>query len=244
MTFTYADVDGSDDPVGAAGWMDTFGAWPAVRAYKARTVELLHGCAPVVDVGCGVGDDARAIGAIGLDPSGTMLDAARRRGGEYLRGAVHALPLRSDRVGAVRTDRVLQHVPDPHGALGELARVLRPGGLAVLAEPDQATLAIDGTDPALTPAIVHYRATEGIRNGFLAGELADRLLALGFHDVDREAHRIEIRDPALSLGVVSWPWKLAERGEWSEDEANRFLHSLASPEFCYSFDVVITWGRK
>ena len=53
---------------------------------------------------------------------------------------------------------MLQHVTDPDGALAELVRVLRSGGLAVFAEPDQATLTIDGCDPDLTPAIVQYSA--------------------------------------------------------------------------------------
>src|SRR5438477_303443 len=149
--------------------MDVFAQWPAVQAYKARTAELLAGVAPVLDIGCGVGDDVRAIGAIGIDPSATMLAEARRRGGAFVRGEVLSLPFASGHVGGVRTDRVLQHVPDPDRALLELMRVLRPGGLVVLAEPDQGTLTIDGADPELTPAIVRFRATVGIRNGFLAG---------------------------------------------------------------------------
>jgi SAM-dependent methyltransferase len=244
LTFTYADVDGSEDPIGAARWMDRFAAWPAVRAYKARTAGLLAGVAPVVDVGCGVGDDARTIGAIGLDPSITMLTEARARGGAFVRGGVHALPFGPGVLGGVRTDRVLQHVEDPDAALAELARVMRPGGVAVLAEPDQATLTIDGCDAELTPAIVRFRATVGIRNGFLAGELDGRLRDLGFHDVERESHTIEIRDPERSLGLPSWPQMLVERGEWSAEEARRFEASIGGPDYRYAFDIVLTWGRR
>jgi len=244
VTFTYADVDGSEDPVGAARWMDTFAEWPAVRAYKARTAVLLAGSAPVVDVGCGVGDDARALRAIGLDPSVTMLTQARARGGVFVRGSVYALPFRAGVLGGVRTDRVLQHVHDPDGALDELVRVLRPGGLAVLAEPDQGTLTIDGCDPELTPDIVHFRATVGIRNGFLAGELDRRLLALGFTDVERESYTIEIRDPTRSLGLPSWPQRLVERGEWTPEQARRFEASIGGPDYRYAFDIVVTWGRR
>ena len=243
MSFTYADVDSSGDPAGAAAWMDVFAAWPAVRAYKARTVELLAGASAVLDVGCGVGDDARALGAIGVDPSMTMLTEARRRGGAFVRGDVHSLPIAAGSVGGVRTDRVLQHVADPDRALDELTRVLRPGGLAVLAEPDQSTLVIKGTDAELTPAIVQFRATVGIRNGFLAGELAGRLSALGFRDVERESFRIDIDDPKRALGLPSWPAILVERGEWTAEEARRFTASIG-PRFCYSFDVVATSGRK
>lgn len=244
MSFTYANVDGSNDPAGAVEWMDRFAEWPVVRAYKARTAELLAGCGTVVDVGCGVGDDARVIGAIGVDPSIAMLTVARSRGGVFVRGGVQTLPFASGAVGGVRTDRMLQHVADPEGALRELGRVLRPGGAVVLAEPDQGTLTIDGCDPELTPAIVRFRATAGVRNGFLAGELVARLRHLGFGDVERESFRLEIRDPARALGLPSWPAMLVERGEWTPEQARRFERSIDSPEFAYAFDIVVTWGRR
>ena len=244
MSFTYGDVDRSDDPAGAAAWMDVFAAWPAVRAYKERTLELLFGGSPILDVGCGVGDDTRALGAIGLDPSMTMLAEARRRGGTFARGDVHSLPFATAALGGVRTDRVLQHVADPDRAIDELARVLRPGGRTVLAEPDQSTLVIEGTDADLTPAVVRFRAEVGIRHGFLAGQLADRLTALGFRDVERESFRIDIDDPKRALGVTSWPAMLVERGEWTKQEARRFERSLGSSHFRYSFDIVVTWGTR
>jgi SAM-dependent methyltransferase len=243
VSFTYSDVDASGDPVGAASWMDVFGAWPAVRAYKERTVDLLRGCAPTVDVGCGVGDDVRALGAIGIDPSMTMLTEARRRGGAFVRGDVHGLPVADGSLAGIRSDRVLQHVADPDHALDEFARALGPSGVVVLAEPDQSTLVIDGTDVQLTPDIVRFRATVGIRHGFLAGQLADRIAALGFRDVNRESFRIDIDDPTRALGLPSWPAMLVERGEWTPDDAQRFVASIG-PGFRYSFDVVVTSGRK
>jgi SAM-dependent methyltransferase len=205
---------------------------------------LLAGHSRVVDVGCGVGEDARALGAIGLDPSMTMLAEARRRGGTFARGDVHSLPFAKAALGGVRTDRVLQHVADPDRAIDELARVLRPGGRAVLAEPDQSTLIIEGTDAELTPAVVRFRAEVGIRHGFLAGELADRLNALGFRDVERESFRIDIDDPKRALGLPSWPAMLVERGEWTDDQAERFARSIDIASFRYSFDIVVTWGTR
>lgn len=133
MSFTYADVDGATTP-----------SRPST----------------VLDIGCGVGDDARALGAIGLDPSMTMLTEARKRGGAFVRGDVLSLPIpiAARVLGGVRTDRVLQHVADPDSALDELARVLRRGGVVVLAEPDQSTLVIEGTDSELTPAMLVERS--------------------------------------------------------------------------------------
>jgi SAM-dependent methyltransferase len=222
--------------------MDEMAAWPSVRAYKDHTLALLRDVAPTVDVGCGVGNDARALGAIGIDPSLTMVTEARRRGGAYARGDVLALPFASGSLGGLRTDRVLQHVPDPADALAEIARVLRVGGVAVLAEPDQGTLRIDGTNPELTPAIVRFRVGS-INNARLGGELADRLAAVGFTEVGHESFPIELRDHTLAFGLPTWPSMLVARGEWTEEDARQFTDSIG-PDFLYRFDVVVTWGRR
>ena len=243
MSSTYGDVDRSGDPAGAAAWMDEMATWPAVQAYKDRTVELLADISPLLDVGCGVGTDARALGAVGIDPSFTMTREALRRGGVFLRGDVLALPVASGALGGVRTDRVLQHVDDATDALSELSRVLRPGGRAVLAEPDQTTLVIDGPDAELTPAILAFRKAS-INHASLGGELAHRLRSMGYTDIAREPFPIEILDPALAFGLPSWPGILVERGHWTRGEAQRFTHSLDPASFRYCFDIVVTTGLR
>jgi ubiquinone/menaquinone biosynthesis C-methylase UbiE len=47
----------------------------------------------------------------------------------------------------VRTERILIHVTQPGEALGELARVTRPGARVVLVEPDHRRLALDTETP-------------------------------------------------------------------------------------------------
>jgi SAM-dependent methyltransferase len=98
-----------------------------------------------LDVGCGPGNVtaslARAAGpdalVLGVDISEPMLArAVRAEAGPqigFLRADAQQLPLRDESVDAVISVAVLQLIPDPVAALGEMARVLRPGGrLAVM----------------------------------------------------------------------------------------------------------------
>lgn len=100
-----------------------------------------------LDIGCGPGSItaslARAVGAdglaLGVDVSEPMLaravriDAGPQVG--FLRADAQRLPLRDDTVDAVISIAALQLIPDPVAALGEMGRVLKPGGRLVLMVP-------------------------------------------------------------------------------------------------------------
>ena len=88
MSTTYSNVDGSANPDHAVTDQERVDSWPQIQAYKRRTYELLVGMSPVLDVGCGPGLDAVALGkrAIGLDPSDVMCSRSRSRGCDVIRG--------------------------------------------------------------------------------------------------------------------------------------------------------------
>jgi SAM-dependent methyltransferase len=67
-----------------------------------------------------------------------MADADEIRPGTFvatLRGDATALPFRDHAFDAVITSEVLEHVPDDTGALAEVHRVLRPGGILAATVP-------------------------------------------------------------------------------------------------------------
>lgn len=127
--------------------------WDALRKVwsddllRARAVaQLVPAGLRAVDVGTGTGVFALELARLGLrvvavDRSSRMLEAARSRieaAGETdieLRaGDASALPLADGEVDAAFAHMVLQYLAAPGDALREMARVVRPGGLVVVAD--------------------------------------------------------------------------------------------------------------
>jgi SAM-dependent methyltransferase len=135
------EIAGADDPWERhAGWWQegfTDGADPE---YEEQILPLaaqwLRGAARVLDVGTGEGQVARlaaregAAVVAGVDPTWAQLTVARERGGGpvYARGAAAALPCRDGAFDAVVACLVFEHIEEYRAAIGEVARVLRPGG--------------------------------------------------------------------------------------------------------------------
>jgi SAM-dependent methyltransferase len=123
-----------------AGWWQqgfTEGADPEyAEQILPLAAELLAGAADVLDVGTGEGQIARlahnegARRVIGLDPTRAQVAEAARRGGGpmYVRGDAGALPMAAASFDAVVACLVFEHIAGVDEAIGEVARVLRPGG--------------------------------------------------------------------------------------------------------------------
>lgn len=121
------------------------------RAMTERSLALLQAGAGdvVLDLGCGMGQDALALAerapgsrVLGIEPSNRMIrfgqGQQRRRGAAqnpvaFVRAFGEELPLRSGSVDALLCKGALDHFVDPRQTLAEAARVLRPGGRAVVA---------------------------------------------------------------------------------------------------------------
>ena len=127
------------------------GRWDRLReeAYgRAFTRTALLGLLPrewvVADLGCGTGHAAAALSphvarVVGVDQSPAMLKAARKRtaglGNVDLRpGRLEALPLDDASCDGALLLLALTYVADPAAALAEMARILRPGGRAVVVD--------------------------------------------------------------------------------------------------------------
>jgi ubiquinone/menaquinone biosynthesis C-methylase UbiE len=138
----YVDTSLSyDDPDMDAFWAT--GETIVKRALQDGPVAVPVG-GTAVELGCGLGRNLRALAArydraIGLDISQEMLDRARDHlepGIELVRCDGTSLrPLPDEAADFVLSIIVLQHIPDVAviaGYVRDIARVLRPGGYAVL----------------------------------------------------------------------------------------------------------------
>jgi SAM-dependent methyltransferase len=118
-----------------------------------------------------------------------MIDEARRRTAD-LGGAVRCqvgdvqrLELGDDAVDGVRTERVLMYVPDRQRAIGELARVVRPGGRVVAFELDYGATLVDLPDHGAAQRVLDALGHT------VAHRWMGRALARAFHQAGLRRHR-------------------------------------------------------
>lgn len=162
--FDMAEIDADPElRARAAKMLDQIGGDQHMRRVRSRLLDLLdpRPGESVLDVGCGAGDDvfvlADLVGpsgrAVGVDSSRTMVDEARRRaaetgieGIEFVQSDASALDLPDAAFDAVRSDRLFQYLLEPQAVLGEMCRVVRPGGRVAIAESDWETAVFDAPD--------------------------------------------------------------------------------------------------
>jgi ubiquinone/menaquinone biosynthesis C-methylase UbiE len=106
--------------------------WTGLARWRRWLVEGASG--RTLDLGCGTGRNLplyrAGVRVVGLDPAGSVLGRARRRapGVPLVRASAEALPFRTGVFDTVVSGLVFCSVPDPARGLGEVRRVLGPGG--------------------------------------------------------------------------------------------------------------------
>jgi ubiquinone/menaquinone biosynthesis C-methylase UbiE len=141
--------------------------------YKTRSFELLLLAEgdQVLDVGCGLGEDVRAIAGlvrgvsvVGIDASEDKIREASAetlglpRPVDFRVGDAYGLPFEGETFDACRADRVFHHLVDPQKALAEMARVTRPGGRIAVSDTDYDSLVVEAVDRELTRRILQHHA--------------------------------------------------------------------------------------
>lgn len=114
------------------------------RRLFAHEIARLHLApeAPILDIGTGTGANLRVLktlgfrNIVGFDLSDDAIRYCASKGlGAVRRGDICALPTTSDSINLVMATDIVEHVDDDALALREIARVLAPGGHAMIAVP-------------------------------------------------------------------------------------------------------------
>lgn len=262
----YTNVDTVANPREYVERLDRVASSTFWREVKLRTYQLLE-VRPndsVLDVGCGPGEDVLALSqlvgpggrAVGVDSSQTMIDEARRRSresapkAEFLHMDAQHLQLADGTFDAVRSERVLQHLEDPHQAVAELVRVLRPGGRIVVVDTDHGTLAVRGGDAGLTRRILGVRR-ERFRSGRVGSQLPVFFRALRLEDLTVTLLTLAsttFETPRDRAEVERYATQAVEAGAVTSAEAHAWLAQLRVSaergEYRHAITVFLAAGRK
>jgi ubiquinone/menaquinone biosynthesis C-methylase UbiE len=157
------------DAEGVFGWLDRMDVNPLIRQVK----QLMLDACPVregdciLDVGCGLGHEARRLAeragpdgrSVGIDANPAMITEARQRAADLplpltfdVGDACH-VDLPDSTFDLCRTERVLRYLDSPQTAVGEMARLARPGGSMLAFDFDSDQTVVDAPDPALARRI-------------------------------------------------------------------------------------------
>ena len=236
------------------------------RRLKRRIAALLE-LSPrqrVLDVGCGTGADAAAVGArvgpsgraFGIDYDASMIrDARRAIAGQPLAPALlvadaAALPYRAACFDACYSERVLQHVARPAAVVAEMVRVTRRGGRIVIADTDWASLSIDAPDAQLERRLVGFVA-ESLRNGYAGRQLRRLMRNAGVTDVRLDLWPVVWTDYgqfcATSLSLLDMHRRAEAAGVVSRADLARMHQSWIDADrdgvFFASGTIVVAYGR-
>ena len=193
----------------------------------------------LLDAGCGDGLNLAALGEIarragvgvdlfGCDYNELRVGRARTSGavrGLFLASLLNA-PTADGAFDIILCSHVLEHIEDTPRVLSELHRSLRPGGLLIVAVPNEGCLLARLRNAVLQPSI--RRTTDHV-HFFTAASLRRRLEAAGF--AQRRLVREGFFFPHLRLSGL-----LQERaaGRALTSIAGKFLPSQAAGLICFA----------
>jgi SAM-dependent methyltransferase len=129
---------GRSDGAGLRVYEDRWGATRRVvqmRPHLWRELQSEVNGRPVLEIGPGLRPTAPVTGSYFVETSEKAVETLSRAGGRSVRAGDGHLPFRDGSFDAVLALEVLEHVDEDRRLMAEIARVLRPGGRAVISVP-------------------------------------------------------------------------------------------------------------
>jgi len=261
----FQNVDRAVDFAVFSGCLSLIDSMPFFAECKRESYGLL-GAGPgqkILEVGCGLGDDAAALAKIvapggsvvAVDGSESMVEAARERHGDvsglsFDVADAAQLPFDDGSFDGCRIDRVLQHIADPHEAIIEMVRILRPGGNLVAFDNDWETLTVDSADRSMTRLVLNAWC-DRFPSGWIGRQLVPLFLEAGLNDVVAYPKTLVLRELDVAdqlYRFFSTAQGLVATGTVDRDDAERWSDGLrtadAEGRFFTSYTGFLVSGRR
>ncbi|NNM92663.1 MAG: methyltransferase domain-containing protein [Candidatus Eremiobacteraeota bacterium] len=259
--------DVTDFSAGAAGdaaaqirYLDGVAQLGAQAKEATFVMQGIEANARVLDCGCGVGDDVRAISArvgaggeaVGVDANGALIAAAIARGvpanARFLIGSAEGLPFPEASFDAVRAERLLQHLADPQRATNEMHRVLRPGGSLLAIDQDWQSIVVAGGSRSTTRKIVDA-FVDSLADGWAGRRHREHFVAAGFTQIESRPFVTSLSFVHAYAFVLESAVAAAIRGgALQQEEADAWVRGLLAADargtFFYGVTVFLTIAMR
>jgi ubiquinone/menaquinone biosynthesis C-methylase UbiE len=260
---SFTTVDHTADPNFFLHFLDEVNKLPGIIGWKSVIIDglRLRPGTQVLDIGCGMGADAFDLAArvgpdglvTGVDFSETLIAEATRRAAArkvpavFEVGDAQALRFPDATFDAVRTERMLMHVPNAKQALSEMARVLRPGGRMAVHDFDWESQFCDSPYKETTRKIANSFC-DGLKNGWIGRQLPRLFREVGMTDISISFRTVTPTYDFLQLLLGGHVARAVSAGALSNSEANQWWTHLAQANdegtYLYGLTAFIVSGTK
>lgn len=228
-------------------WLDGADESPLIQQVKRHMLDvcLVRAGDHVLDVGCGLGHEARRLAqhvgpqgrVVGIDANPAMITEARRRAAvldlpiSFDVGDAHQVGLPDGSFDLCRAERVLRYVDRPEAVLAQMVRLARPGGSVLVFDFDSDQTVVDAPDSVLVRRIADV-LDAAVPHPWIGRRLFGMFERAGLRDVGVVPHALCFCGAAgfavyrrLNQGTID---RAAQAGQLSASEAAAWWAGLES----------------